>query len=133
MFEKKLQETLQKIFKVKKVTYDLPGETQEQQALFVEIETSVNSIKDGKEIARVTGNAYLFGTNEQVPFGFFSKAIAEADPDLTKDFFFYDFESNARRYLNKVQRGLSFVYFFDGQYDPETGSITSVEFTLEDQ
>lgn len=132
MFEKQLEEKFQKIFEVKKVTFDVPGESQEQGCLFVEIEDSRNTIKDGRERAKVTGNAVMLARSEALPFGFFSKAIAKASPSDTKDLFFFDFEVNTRRYRDKVQRGFSFVYFFDGQYDPETGSINEVTITVED-
>lgn len=132
MFEKALEEKFKAIFKVAKVTYDQPGSSQEQEALFVEIENSYNSFSDQKEKARVTGKAIMFGNNEKLTFGFFSKAIAQADPNLTKDLFFFDFEANTKRFQNIVQRGFSFVYFYDGQYDPDTGSIEEIDFTVEE-
>jgi hypothetical protein len=131
VFEQELSDKLKRIFGVKKVTYDEPGQSGEQECLFIEIENSNNVIKDGRAKAMVSGKAVMFGTAGKMPFGFFSKRIAEADPDDTKDFFFYDFESNTRQHRDKVQRGFSFVYFFDSQYDPETGSITSIEISEE--
>lgn len=131
MFEESLQEAFRKIFKVEKITYAQPGESREQHCIFVEIQSSRNSFRDGKAIARVTGTAVMFAGAEQVPFGFFSKAIAQADPALVAPFFFFDFEENTRRFQDLVQRSFSFVYFFEEQYDPETGQITSVKFTVE--
>lgn len=132
MFEKQLENQLKAIFGVKKVTYDTPGETAEQDCLFVEVENSWNTFKDGRSLSKVTGNAVLFAQNDKVSFGFFSKAIAKASPSLTRNFAFFDFEENTKRFRNLVQRSFSFVYFFDSQYDPETGSITSVNFTTEE-
>lgn len=126
MFESELKEKMQRIFGLKKVTYSMPGESHEQECLFLEIKESKNTIKDGRAKAMVTGSALLFGNADKIPFGFFSKRIQEADPDDTRDLFFFDLEANARRYQNVVQRGISFVYFFDSQYDPETGTMTSV-------
>ena len=131
MFEKELEAKFKGIFGVKKVTYDEPGESQEQGCIFVEIETSHNKIQDGRAKARVEGTGIMFGPNDKMPFGFFSKRIAKADLALTKDLFFYDFEENTKRYQNIVQRKFSFVYFFNGQYDPDTGSITEVDFIEE--
>lgn len=128
MFESKLKETFQRIFDVKKVSFDQPGESQEQECLFIEISTSKNAIKDGLALAMVEGNCIMFANGEKLPFGFFSKRIRQADLADTKDLFFFDIEGNTKRYGNIVQRGFSFVYFFRGQYDPETGSITSIEF-----
>lgn len=131
MFEKDLEDKFKRIFGVNKVTLDLPSDSQEQDTLFIEVEEAVNTIKDGRARARITGNATIFGMALKVPFGFFSKAIAEADHDDVKDLFFFDFEKNTRRFRNIVQRQVSFIYFFDSQYDPEDGSITSVDFIEE--
>lgn len=131
MFEKELADRLKKIFGVQKVSYDEPGESKEQKCLFVEIETSRNRIKAGVEHARVTGKIILFATAEQVPFGFFSKGIAAATKEMTAPLYFFDFEENTRLYQNIVQRSVSFVYFFTGQYDPDVGTLTEVEFIEE--
>ena len=120
------------IFGIPKVTYSAPSESQEQKCLFVEIEDSRNTFKDARAIAKVSGTITLFGENEQIPFGFFSKCIAQ-HPTLTKDLFFYDFEQNTRTYANLVQRRCSFVYFFDGQYDPAIGTINAVILTQESE
>lgn len=133
MFEKELADKFKAIFALEKITYDTPGESREQDTLFIEIENSLNTIKDGKAVAKVTGNAVIFQKNSAVPFGFFSKAIARAPAALTKDLFFFDIESNTQRFRDIVQRGFSFVYFFSGQFDPAIGTITSVTTTVEEQ
>lgn len=125
-------EKLKRIFGVKKATFDFEGESEETECLFIEVEESINVITRPNERAKVQGKCYLYSPSQKLPFGFFSKAIQKADPNDTKDFFFFEFETNSRRYRDKVQRGFSFVYFFDGQYDPDTGSITSVEFSVEE-
>lgn len=132
MFEKELATAFNNIFKVKKVSYSQPSESAEQQVLFVEIERARSSIRQKEQRSMVTGNAYMYGTNESLPFGFFDKALMQAGLDLTKDFFFHDKEVNTRRYGNIVQRGFSFVYFFSGQYDPKVGTITEVDFIFEE-
>lgn len=133
MFEKELSDKLKQIFNVKKVTYAAPSDSREQDCLFIEVEDSRNAIKDGEALAMVSGNAVMFARNDKMPFGFFSKAIRQADPTLTKDLFFFDIEKNTLRYQDIVQRGFSFVYFFRSQYDPEVGSITSIDLTVEEQ
>lgn len=132
MLEKELADKFKAIFQMQKVTYDTPGESREQGCLFIEIENSKQTFKDGKEIAMITGNAVIFARNEEIPLGFFAKAIARADKSLTKDLFFFDFEANTLRFRDLVQRGFSFVYFFDSQYDPDIGTITSVTTTVEE-
>lgn len=131
MFEDQLAEKFKKIFDVKKVSYDEPGESAEQECLFIEVENSHNVIKDDRAKAMVTGNAVIFSTAGKLPFGYFSKKIQESDPEDTRDIMFFDFESNTRRFRDKVQRGFSFIYFFDSQYNPARGSITSIEITEE--
>ena len=121
------------IFQVRKVRYDQPGESKEQECLFVEIQSARNLIRQGTEISKVTGTGVIFGNAEKIPFGFFSKQIERASQDLTKNLFFYDFEENALLYENIVGRSFSFVYFFKNQYDPEQGQITSVVTTVEEQ
>lgn len=133
MFEKELADKFQQIFALKKVTYDAPGESREQECLFIEVEVSDNRIQDGRALAKVTGTCVMFGSNSKLPFGFFAKAIQQANPSLTKDLFFYDIEANTARYRDLVQRGFSFVYFFDSQYDPDNGTLESVTFTYEEQ
>ena len=132
MFEKQLESKFLKIFNCKKVTFDQPGQSQEQEVLFVEIEVAKNIVKDGQVVSKISGSASMFGNNDKLTFGYFSKRIAKSDPDDTKSLFFYDIESNTKRFQNIVQRGFSFIYFFNSQFDPETGSIESVTFTTEE-
>lgn len=132
MFEKQLESKFLKIFNCKKVSFDQPGESREQEVLFVEIEVAKNIVKDGQVVSKISGSASMFGNNDKLTFGYFSKRIAKSDPDDTKSLFFYDIESNTKRFQNIVQRGFSFIYFFNSQFDPETGSIDSVTFTTEE-
>jgi hypothetical protein len=126
MFERTLGDKFKTIFEVDRVKYEDPGESREQETLFIEIETSRNTIKDGRAFARVTGKASLFAQADKLPFAYFSKCIA-SHSELCQDVFFFDLEENSRLFQNIVQRTLSFVYFFDIQYDPEIGTITSLE------
>ena len=129
MFKKELSEKLKGIFSVNKVSFDEPGLSKEQECIFVEIEQSNNVIKDGVALARVTGKCVMFGQNDKLPFGFFSKKIKQADINLTKDLFFYDIETNTKLANNLVEFSFSFVYFFSGQYDPDMGTIDSITFS----
>lgn len=131
MFEKALSEKLKKIFSMKKVSFDLPGEAVEQDTLFIEITNSRCRIKDARQIARATGKISLFAQHEKVPFGLFTKAIAAADAGDVNGFFFYELDENASRYRNLVERSASFVFFYSGQYDPEQGEIE--ELNLQEQ
>lgn len=130
MFERTLQEKLERIFRMGKVTFDKVSESHEQEGVFVEISKSWNSIKDGLEIARVTGKIRIFGNSSKMPFGFISKALAGAAPADTKALYFFDFEENAGQNVNIVERSASFVYLYSNQYDPAIGEITSVELSI---
>lgn len=133
MFEKEMAEKLHRIFKVNKVTYNAPGESKEQDVLFVEIEKAKPQIKPPRALFTVRGNGYMIGQAEKIPFGFFAKAIAEARREDLEGFNFLDLEGNEVRYMNLIQRQFSFVYFFDGQFDPAQGSITSVDFIFNEE
>jgi hypothetical protein len=133
VFKKQLAETFQKIFKVKKVSFDQPDPIAlEQETLWIDVEDVTPLMKDGEAGAEVRGTAQIVAPGDKLPFGFLAKAIEKAPYSLTKDLFFYDYETSTRRYQNLVGRGFSFVYFFSTQYDPEIGSIESVEITLEE-
>lgn len=113
------------------MTYSISSEAKEQNCLFVNVETPRITIKQGKQLARVEGSVVMFAQNENLPFGFFAKAIQAADPADTKDLFFFEVETNTRTYQNLVQRGFSFVYFFSGQYDPDNGTLNAIVFPEE--
>lgn len=133
MFEQELADKFKKIFEVGKVTYDLPAvDTKEQEILFIEITESKPSIRDGNATAQVKGKGHMFAESGKLPFGFFPKGIAKHPTD-SRDLFFYDFEENTRLYENIVERAFSFVYFFNSQYDPALGTLTSVNFDAETQ
>jgi hypothetical protein len=127
VFEQELADKLKRIFDFQKVTYSLPGETQEQETLFVEVEVPRFKVSDKTVTARITGRAVVFANYDKLPFGYFAKRIAMADLADTKDLFFTEIEENTRVYQNKVQRSFGFIYFFSGQYDPSVGTITSIE------
>lgn len=129
MFEKELEEKFKRIFKVNKVSFDQPAKpAEEQKVLFVQVDEAKNTVRDGVFESMISGQAVMYAPNSELPFGFFSKAIAQSNRDDTKDLFFSDFEANTRRYRNIVQRGFNFIYFFRGQYDPKMGTIESVDF-----
>ena len=128
MFEDALKTRLKAIFDLDKVTYDAVGQAQEQETIFIEITSSKNRIRDGVETARVEGLLRVFSSSKKLPYGYFSKKIQEADNALTRDLFFYDIEENSNVFGNIAERNMSFIYFFNSQYDPNLGSITSVTF-----
>jgi len=132
MFEKELAEKLKAIFKVKDVTFDAPGESREQDKLFIEIEEPHFRFTDKKARALVTGKGTMFGRNDALTFGFFSQAIALAPHSLTKDLIFRDFETNTLRFRDIVERGFSFTYFFNSQFDPAVGNMAGVSITIEE-
>ena len=110
MFKKKLTDALKTIFEIHKVTYDLPSSDQEQECLFISIESAKISVKNGMECAQVQGSIIMYANGDKLPFGFFSKKVNQADPSLTRDLFFYNLDENTRTFLNIVERRCEFHF-----------------------
>ncbi len=127
MFEKDLLDKFKRIFDLDKLTYDNPSESKEQECAFINVASSVNSVKDGKFVGKVTGKLTVFANSDKLPYGYFTKHIAEAEVEDTKNLFFYQFEENLPTINNIAERTLSFIYLFDYQYNPNVGEITSIE------
>jgi hypothetical protein len=127
--EVEILEKLKAIFKVKDASYSEPSSAKEQDTLFIKIDESRHQILDTREVARVSGSCLIFSDSDKLSLGFYSKAIFQASRELKDKFFFHEFESSENIYGNIAQRSFSFVYFYEKQYDPDKGSITSVEFT----
>lgn len=128
MFKEFLKESLKKIFQLSKVTYDLPGESREQECLFVDVQSARNSIGKKKECSIVRGTIILYGSSDKIPFGFFSKKINQADAELTSNLCFYNMDENTRTIQNIVERRCNFIFLYSNEYDPEGGSLTSLDF-----
>lgn len=127
MFEKTLQSQLQRIFGISKVSFDLPGDSQEQEGVFIEITNAKPRIKDGRQTARVGGKLHVFASLDKLPYGFFAKRIDSAKPEDVRGLFFFNFEENKGSYRNIVERSLEFLYLFDSQYNPAIGTITEAD------
>lgn len=121
--ENDLLEDLKTIFSVKKATYDTPGESAEQMCLFVEIEQPRVNFREKRMVGRVTGSGKMYGRNDAMPVGYFEKAIRRAPKELTKRFHFSDMSATTPRSVNIVERSFQFAYFFDSQFDPDTGTM----------
>lgn len=127
MFESALQAQLKRIFELKKATFAAPGDAREQETLFIEVESARHSIKEGRSWSKVTGRVTVFGNSDKLPFGYFSKCIAKASTEDTLPLFFFDIEESSPVFQNIVARSFGFVFFFNSQYDPEIGTITSID------
>lgn len=126
MFESELLDKIKTIFDFKKVTYARPGDSQEQEGVFIDIKSARCKIVEKRQIAAVTGTIYVFGNSEKLPYGYFAKKISAADASLTKDLFFFDFEENKGIIQNIAERSVSFHFLFDSQYDPNIGTLNQV-------
>lgn len=126
MFEKRLEEQIRKIFDFPKVTFDSPGESQEQEGVFIEIVKARTGAKPGRQIAHVVGVLHVFAASNKLPYGYFMKRIEAASAEDKRGFFFYNFEENKGKYRNIVERSVGFQYLFDSQYDPAVGRIQTV-------
>lgn len=112
---------------MQKVTFARPGESQEQEGVFIAVERSLCRMKDARQTARVEGTLHVFAQADKMPFGYLSKCIASADPADTFGFFFRDFEENVGTFQNLCEKKVGFNYLFDSQYDPAIGTITEVD------
>jgi hypothetical protein len=128
MFKTELKTKLSNIFGLKRVTFDFPGEAKEQDILFINIDSVISSAGSGKAKAKVKGELSIFADTEKLPFGFFNKKINLALNADTIDLFFYEFDQNGEYFGNLVERKVKFVYFYNKQYDPDQGLITSITF-----
>lgn len=131
MFEASLKEKLKRIFDFDKVSFAIPSESQEQEGMFIQVDQVRSSIKDARQVCKVQGKLIVYASNEKLPYGYFSKKIQEAELADTRDLYFYDFEGNAGRYQDISERSLGFIYFFNSQYNPDIGSITSINLEQE--
>lgn len=129
MFEPSLKAKLTRIFGLDKVTFDTPGESQEQEGMFISVDSAKMRIRDKRQIARVTGTIRVFASLDKMPFGFFSKSLANAAADDVKGLFFYDFEENKGTFRNIAERSMGFIYLFDSQYDPNLGILNEINLT----
>lgn len=132
MFKQDLKDRFKSIFGFPKVTFDAPSEAFEQDTLFIELNECQTRVTDKKVLAKVTGFIVVYAQAERLPFGYFSKRINQADPDLTRDLFFYDIDINVEKnramFQNLVERRTRFVFLYSEQYDPNKGELTSLSF-----
>lgn len=130
MFKAALASKLKTIFEIDKASFDRPGDSQEQECIFIEVESAANKISQPRQSSKVIGKIRIFGNADKIPYGYFSKKINAADPALTRDIFFYDFEENTETFRNIAERSMSFHYLYEAQYDPAIGEISSVNFEI---
>lgn len=134
MFKNDLQKRFERIFGFKKTTYLAPSDKFEQDTLFITVQTARTKVSDaegGRETAKVTGFITVYSQDNRLPFGFFSKRINAADPSDTERLFFFDMEvdkaDSPARLQNIHERSIGFVFLYDSQFDPDKGSLTSLE------
>ena len=129
MIEESITESFKKIFDLKKVTFNAPSSSDEQDVLFVNVNETEMSVKDNMLFCKATGVASIYARSDKLPLGYFEKKIQEAPFALTKDFFFYHMDVNEPIMINISKVSFSFVHFFSGQYNPHSDNISSIEFS----
>lgn len=136
MFRKELERKLKLIFGLPKVSFNAPGESFEQDTMFVGIDNARTQPREGKCLCKAEGTLVVYSEQDKMPYGFFNKKIEQADKTLTKDFFFYDIDANIEnspaRFVNVTERRVSFVFLYSEQYDPNLGQLTSLELEYEE-
>ncbi len=127
-----MSDKLSRIFGYPKVSFDQPGESYEQDTLFVEVEECMSRATEGKAYAKVSGSVVLFSQRDKLPYGFFAKRISQAERADTAQFFFMDIDVDAlnspARNVNISERRAKFIYLYSAQYDPNQGELSSVSF-----
>lgn len=132
MFNRELVSKFEAIFGVP-VTFNAPGESYEQDKLFIEITDVITRAGQGRVNSKITGSLAMFAQMEKLTYGFFSKKVSLAANDLTKNLFLFDVDREAlnspARLINISERRTSFVYLYSAQYDPNHGSLTGIKFS----
>ena len=132
MIRAALKKNLEAIFGMP-VTFDAPSEAFEQGKIFVEIQSGRENAGTGRVTAEYTGTLVVFSKQESLPYGYFGKCIAKANPSLTKDLFFSGLDTNnltsAARFVNLTERRANFKFLFRENYDVAKGKIESVDFS----
>lgn len=130
MFKKELTERLKNIFEIKKVSFDEPSDSYEQDVLFVSVSNSRERVSKDKVTARVDGILRIYTRNDKLLYGFFTKAIERAKASDKDNLFFFgeqDVQSSPARMINLQERIINFNFLFSTQYDPDKGELTSLE------
>lgn len=130
MFEKRLAAQLKRIFDFDKVTYDAPGESEEQEGLFIVVESVRARVIDARQIAKVQGSIRIFAQAEKLPYGYLAKQLGDAPVEAKQGLYFFNPEENRGTYRNIHERSMAFVYLFDSQFDPAIGTLDQVNFNL---
>ncbi len=140
MFEKDLERRLRTIFGVRKTTFNAPDfDAPEQDCLFCQIvdaKPRMQARGGGRETYVVEGYLTIFSQALRIPFGFFHKKLEQGDPADVASFFFgkeMDIADSPARLQNIQERRINFTFLYDTEYDPNRGSLTSLETTVEIQ
>lgn len=128
MFENDLKTTIARIFDLNRVTFDDPGESNEQECQFIRVSNPRVSIAEKRQRAQVEGQLVVYANSDKLPFGYFNKQIAKCLNADSLKFFFHNIDVNVPITNNIVKRTVDFVFFYDSQFDPNQGTITSVNF-----
>lgn len=136
MFRKDLMRRLETIFETP-ITLDAPSDDYEQDKIFVEITYArprISNANGGREIARVVGSLIMFSQGDRLTYGFFSKQIEKSAGAVRAPLFFYDIDvddpASPARLMNIHERRVSFVFLYDSQFDPDKGSLTELDLSV---
>ncbi len=132
MFKKDLTARLERIFGMKKVSFNAPSESYEQDTIFINVAECISRPAKAKMLIQVTGFIQIFAQHENLPFGFMARKLEAAKLADVKDLFFFQVDAEVTnsqaRLLNLSERQAKFVFLFSTQYDPNKGKLTSVTF-----
>ena len=130
--EVKLTELLQRIFALSKVTLDAASDQREQEVGFITLETNTSNVSGGKVYGRMRGSMVVVAQREKLSVNYMSERLKLAAKDkLLRNIFFYDVGSPTNIENNIVETSISFVYFYDYDFDPTPGLIQNLDTSVE--
>lgn len=116
-------------------TFNIQSDEDEQDRIFIEVtlcRPRVSGRDGGRENAKVIGDLIVTSQDQKFSYGYFTKCIEKANPELTRPLFFYDVDAvvSSEGVMNVHERRTSFVFLYDSQFDPDKGEMTSLDTTI---
>jgi hypothetical protein len=134
MFKADLENRLKTIFEMP-VKFEAPNygsEALEQDVVFVEVQKCRPRVQGDRILDKVMGQLVLFSRDDNVTFGFFTKAVERSTPAYRSGLSFFQMDTvlpeSPARLQNLQETRSAFMFLYDSQYDPDKGELTSVDF-----
>lgn len=132
MFKKELIKRLDAIFQLKQgSTFNAPSAEFEQEKLFVNVTGVVSQPRNKKICFKVEGFLQFFSQHEKIPFGYMQRALETASYENTAGLFLFQVDqeiaNSQARMVNLSERRAQFVFLYSIDFNPNQGSLSSLE------